>query len=207
MKKDLAIIWMSAGNSYFNHFTISNLLEFTDKKFSQTKILSPFEPTIYNFLGLKYEENRAKRKAKMSTNRLKNIAQKHSKSSSNIISWKEEIIHNKYFLEQQKYIYKLFSENREFEKDALETTLNMLKRRSKDDLFDEKIAVKYLLDELSFVISSAKIFSANNVTYVYHRPWNIFEKLIAGKYDYERKEIDFLLKKFEDLSPQSFAQK
>ena len=42
--KELALIWMSAGNSYFSEERIEKLLKFADKNFEKIIVLSPDKP-------------------------------------------------------------------------------------------------------------------------------------------------------------------
>ena len=44
-------------------------------------------------------------------------------------------------------------------------------------------ADQYLLEELAFLISSRELLGCENLTYVYHKAWPIFERLMAGDYD------------------------
>jgi len=46
----------------------------------------------------------------------------------------------------------------------------------------------YQIKELAFVIASPKIFKAKKVTYIYHRNWEVYEKLIEGFYDGKTRE-------------------
>jgi len=38
MKREIALIWMSAGNSYFDESTIGKLLKFADKNFQRVMV-------------------------------------------------------------------------------------------------------------------------------------------------------------------------
>ena len=76
MKKELSIIWMSSGNSYFNKERIQKLLRYARKKFEKIIILSPDKPAEHNFRSLGYDETKLKRKARQNSNRLLNKAKK-----------------------------------------------------------------------------------------------------------------------------------
>ena len=76
MKKEFALIWMSAGNSYFSEERIGKLLNFADKNFQRIVILSPDKPAEHTFKAFGYLENKARRKAKLKSNLLINRAKR-----------------------------------------------------------------------------------------------------------------------------------
>ena len=54
--------------------------------------------------------------------------------------------------------------------------------------------VFYLLKELAFLLASPKIYDSEEVTYIYHKKWQIFQNLISGLYDnHSKKQLEFLL--------------
>lgn len=58
------------------------------------------------------------------------------------------------------------------------------------------IAVKYLLQELSYVLATPKLFSIKKTVYLYHKRWPILENLVNGKYtENTNKEVGFLIVK------------
>ncbi len=202
----LVIIWMSVGNSYFKKEVIKEILEFTKDKFSKIRLIMPYEPAIYTYLGLGYEINKAKKKARLNSNRLKNISTKlidQNNFSQNynikIIDWDIDIMENNDFKNSLNYINKLFYSSKEFNNDARDTTRIVLKEKMKYDKLIEEgvdIAVNYLLEELAFVLVSPKIFEVDETVYLYHRDWNIYENLVNGLYDNKkRKDVGFLLTK------------
>ena len=46
-----------------------------------------------------------------------------------------------------------------------------------------KIAVRYLLSEFAFMEFAPSYFSADKVTYVYHRKWPVYEAYRTGVFD------------------------
>lgn len=201
MEEGIGLIWMSAGNSYFKEEIVLRLLEFAGKNFNQVIILSPDEPAEHTYKALGYEEKIAKRKAKLNSNLLKNRANraienlKNHKSKFKIIEYTEEIIPNKIYKKELIEITNLYFHNKQFQKDAKEITKKIIENKSAKQLeisIDE--AVNYLLKELAFVLASPKIYKTNKVTYIYHNKWEIFEKLIEGKYDnLPRSNLSFIL--------------
>lgn len=203
--KHMAIVWMSVGNSYFKPKRIEGLLNFIYDKFSKIVILAPFEPAEYTYRAIGYPENIARKKAKLNSNRLKNhtqrILKKHKKKFTKcdirIIDWDIDILPNKFFKESYKSVKKLYHSNKKFKEDVRETTERVLDDKIKEGINLKKavdIGVYYLLEEISFIISSPKIFSVKKSAYVYHHKWPIFEELVDGKYDKKiRDDVGFLL--------------
>lgn len=92
MRKELALIWMSAGNSYFTEERIDKLLNFADNNFDKVIIFSPDKPAEHNFRALGYEEKKVKKKAKLNANLLMNRAKrvldkKENKNKFILESW------------------------------------------------------------------------------------------------------------------------
>ena len=204
-EKGLAIIWMSVGNPYFNPEVIKNIVEFCSKKFSKIRILVPFEPAQYTFQALSNDENKAKSKARLNSNRLKNHTQrvldqiKNKSSDIKIINWSEDILPKEEYKKSLKEIETLYSTNKLFQKDCNETTREVLNGKTKENIDFEKavkIGVKYLLEELAFVLASPLIFDVSKTAYIYHHRWPIYENLVNGEYDKKvRNDVGFLLVK------------
>ena len=139
-EKGLAIIWMSVGNPYFNPEVIKNIVEFCSKKFSKIRILVPFEPAQYTFQALGYDENKAKSKARLNSNRLKNHTQrvldqiKNKSSDIKIINWSEDILPKEEYKKSLKEIETLYSTNKLFQKDCNETTREVLNGKTKENI-------------------------------------------------------------------------
>ncbi len=200
--KGLAIIWMSTGNSYFSPDNIQRIIEFCSERFSVIRILAPFEPAIHTYKSIGYEEKRASRKAKLNSNRLKNHTRKTIEKISNkkidikIIDWDADISSNEHYKKILKAIEKLYSENESFQKNADSTTEQVLKNKikpGKDAQESVKTGVRYLFEELAFVLASPLIFQVKQTAYIYHKRWPILENLVNGKYDKIRKNVGFLL--------------
>ena len=99
MNRELALIWMSAGNSYFDKKTIGKLLKFADKNFPKIIILSPDKPAEHTFKALGYQDNKAKRKAKLNANLLINRAKRElqkikNKDKFSFINWENDVLGN-----------------------------------------------------------------------------------------------------------------
>ena len=199
----LAIIWMSVGNPYFRPEVILDLVNFCSKKFSKIRILAPFEPAQYTYEALGNPENKAKRKARLNSNRLKNHTQrvldqiKNKSSDIKIVDWSEDILPKEEYKKSLKEIEALYSKNKLFQKYCDDTTKEVLNGKTKENIDFEKavkIGVKYLLEELAFVLASPLIFGVSKTAYIYHNRWPIYENLVNGKYDKKvRNDVGFLL--------------
>lgn len=196
MEKEMALIWMSAGNSYFDEHTIGKLLKFADKKFQRIIILSPDKPAEHTFRALGYADKKARRKAKLNANLLMNRAKRELEKIKDtekfsFVDWENDIVNNAEYKARCKEITTLYNKNSKFRKDARETTKRVIDDKSHEVTWMEKAideAVLYLIEELSFVLSCPLICGVHKVNYLYHQNWEIYENLIAGKYDGKKRE-------------------
>ena len=203
-ERGAGLIWMSAGNSYFTEDVIERLLEFANKNLSKIAIMAPNEPAEHTYKALGYKEHEAKRKARLNANLLKNrakrIIEKMNQQKVDIeIKIIEDISLADGYKESYRSILKLYKTNPLFKADAKEVTQNFLRNKLKEGIILEKainLGVFYLLKELAFVISSPKIFNSERIAYIYHKEWEIYDKLVSGFYDgLPRANLGFILVK------------
>ncbi|MBU0907220.1 MAG: tRNA-dependent cyclodipeptide synthase [Nanoarchaeota archaeon] len=201
-ERGYALVWMSAGNSYFKEDIIEKILDFTGKHFSKTIVMAPDEPAEHTFKALGYEGNDIKRKARLNANRLQNrairvISTLQDKERFKVVEWIEEIIPNQLYQNKLKEIQSLYSTNEQFRKDALEATTKVLESKTQKQINLKEAAkegVNYLLKELAFVLASPEIYNTQKITYIYHHDWPIFQKLIAGFYDrIKKQDLNFIV--------------
>lgn len=206
--KELAIVGMSPGNSYFKQEIIEKLLRFAVSKFSKVRILIADKPAEHTYEAIGYPKNKAQRKARLGSNRFENcskrsiskIKEENYLVDVDLIDWEAEVSLNKYFLKEYSKIKEMYEKNMIFRYDIRETTRGVLVGKLKEGLnIEEAIdeGVYYLLKELAFLCVSSKIFDVKKVTYIYHNNWKVFENLIEGKYDNKvRKDLGFFLISF-----------
>ena len=61
-------------------------------------------------------------------------------------------------------------------------------------------ARQYLLEELAFLLAVKQMFNESAFSYLYHRPWPIFERLVNGDYSRKLEErIGFLELRMENM--------
>lgn len=200
---DVGVIWMSAGNSYFKEEVIERILRKASKKFPKLIVMAPDKPAQHTYKAMGYPENKARRKAILNANLLQNRARRvveklkkeGIKTEFEIVEWIDEIVPDKRYQKKYKEILGVFNSNKEFKRDALKTTENVLKTKSKAfsrNALNE--AVHYLLKEIAFVASSPKIYNAKSITYIYHKDWKIYRKFISGGYDgLPRPKLKFMI--------------
>ena len=201
-ERGAGLIWMSAGNSYFTEEVIEKLLAFANENLSKIVITAPNEPAEHTYRALGYKGNEIERKARLNANLLKNrakiIIEKMRERKVDVeVNIIDDINSVKGYKENYKYILKLYRTNPLFKADAKEVTQEFLRNKLKEGIKLEKATsqgVFYLLKELAFVMASPSIFDSKKIVYIYHKEWNIYDKLVSGFYDGLPKEnLGFLL--------------
>ncbi len=191
---------MSAGNSYFTEEVILQIFNSISGKFDRIIVLAPDLPAIHTYKALGYDDARAAKKARLNANRLLNRAtrvleqNKSDFKNIEIMKWAETIETNPQYQKEYSRIIDLFEQNASFKEAALSATKLVLDSKKSFEEYAYLESVQYLLKEMAFVLAANKIFRTDIATYCYHKPWPIFEKLIAGDYDSKKyAENKFLL--------------
>ncbi len=196
------IIGMSPGNSYFKDAEVSYLLKTTVERFGHTGILIADIPAIATYMAYGYPETRARNKAIPKGNNLKNrsrrIAEQMEISEKvRIIDWAKEVENNPKYQRYYDAIRILYKENEAFAKEVDETTVSVLEasERTIPNLKEAtKVAIHYLLSELAFLEFAPDFLDTEQVVYVYHRNWPVYERYVSGVFDGKQKpHLDFLL--------------
>lgn len=196
------IIGMSPGNSYFKDEEITYLLETTVNKFGHTAILIADIPAIATYMAYGYPENRARNKAIPKGNNLKNRSLRIAEhlgiaEKVRIIDWANEVENNPHYRQFYDDISLLYKTNAAFSKEVDETTLSVLMASERDipNLTEAtRVAVHYLLSELALLEFAPSFLKANQVVYVYHKNWPVYERYVSGAFDKKHKNhLDFLL--------------
>lgn len=198
------IIGMSPGNSYFKDEEVQYLLKKVVEQFGHVGILVADVPAISTYIALGYPENRARRdKAIPKGNALKNRVLKamsklgYSSDVVKIFNWEKEIENNSIYKQNYNKLISLYNENQKF-KDSVNYTTRRVIEGSKYKVQDieksTRIAIHYLISELSFMEFLPRYIGVEKVVYVYHKNWRVYEDYIAGKFDsIPKKNMDFLL--------------
>jgi tRNA-dependent cyclodipeptide synthase len=175
-------------------------------EYPEVGIFIPDVPAISTYIALGYPENRARRdKAIPQGNALRNKVlrtietQKISSTKIRIFDWAGEgIEQNPAYQQSFRYIQDLYAVSSDFKKDADAATAEVLKDHSLSKIpmtqKEIEIGVHYLLSELAFMLFLPNYISREKAGYGYHKPWPVFERLIAGDYDGKKWEnISFVL--------------
>jgi cyclo(L-tyrosyl-L-tyrosyl) synthase len=203
MRKPLAVIGMSPGNSYFKDFEVSFLLKEAIDRFSRCAVMVADVPAIATYMALGYAPNRARNKAIPKGNSLKNrtrrLAQSlgYSEEQVRIIDWSEEIDCNSLYQKHYQSVLDKYNSLPPFRESVRQTCREVLENAERS-LPDTQVAVEgathYLLSELAFMEFAPQFFGCQRVCYLYHRNWLVYEGYINGRYDGLRKpHLDFLL--------------
>lgn len=203
MNSAYPIVGMSPGNSYFKDAEVRYLLQKTIDKFGRTAILIADVPAISTYLAFGYSENRARSKAILKGNNLKNRTRRIQKELGfsddqvKIIDWATDVADSAEYKKIYLAVEQLYNSNQEFQKAVDQTTQKVIEgsQRSIPNLDAAvKTATHYLLSELAFLEFAPKFLESNNIVYIYHKNWPVYEDYIAGKFDSKPKlYLDFLL--------------
>jgi cyclo(L-tyrosyl-L-tyrosyl) synthase len=189
-----AVIGMSPGNSYFSQDVINQLLSKALEEYPRVGVLIPDVPAIATYIALGYPENRARTdKAIAQGNAFRNKVKRAIESQGlddnrlKVFNWaKEDIEGNADYRKQYENIRHLYDTNEEFKRDANAATADVLNENPfrKIPITDLEIerAVHYLLSEFAFMLFVGEYTHEDIVGYIYHKPWPVFERLIAGLY-------------------------
>lgn len=203
MRKPLAVIGMSPGNSYFKDFEVSFLLKEAIERFGRCAVMVADVPAIATYMALGYAPNRARNKAIPKGNNLKNrtrrLAQSlgYSEEQVRIIDWSEEIDSNSTYQEHYQGLLDKYNSLPAFASSVRKTCREVLEN-AQTSLQDLDVAVEgathYLLSELAFMEFAPQFFGCRRVCYLYHRNWPVYEDYITGRHDgLPKPQLDFLL--------------
>ncbi len=195
-----AIIGMSPGNSYFKDKTVDTLLRYSADHFSPVRVLIAGKPAEHTYRGIGYSPARAKRKARLKANALRNRCMRSMERINGdvaLIGWEEEVERDGSYLQELDAIASLYAENAGFREEARAATRTVLSDKLKEGIDSEHAideGVNYLLEELAFLSASPKIFAEERIAYVYHRRWRIYEDFAGGVFDgRSRDDLGFIV--------------
>jgi polar amino acid transport system substrate-binding protein len=201
MRKPLAIIGMSPGNSYFKDYEVRFLLQEAVNRFGQCAVMVADIPAISTYIAFGYTPNRARNKAVPKGNNLKNrtrrIAEELGYSPEQVVitDWADEVENNPGFREHYRAIEEKYKTLPVFAEAVRSTTQAVLDNRAQTYSPQEiEGATHYLLSEIAFMEFAPQFFNQDRVCYLYHRNWKVYEDYINGKFDGRPRDyLDFLL--------------
>jgi len=203
MRKPLAIIGMSPGNSYFKDYEVRFLLQESIERFGRCAVVVADVPAIATYMALGYEKNRARNKAIPKANNLKNRTRRlaeslgYTEDQVRIIDWAEEVESSPGYGKHYERVMEKYASLPAFAESVRKTTRDVLGnsgRSFSDAEAATENATHYLLSELAFMEFAPDFFASKRVCYLYHRNWQVYEDYISGRYDgVARPHLDFLL--------------
>ena len=201
MRKPLAIIGMSPGNSYFKDYEVRYLLQEAIARFGRCAIMVADVPAVATYLAFGYSPAKARNKAIPKGNNLKNRTRRIaeglglSADQVRIVDWAEEVQNDPRYREHYKAIDNKYRTLPKFADAVRQTTRGVLDNHTEEKSPSEvEGATHYLLSEIAFLEFAPEFFDEDRICYLYHREWKVYEDYIQGKFDGVPKEhLDFLL--------------
>ena len=192
---------MSPGNSYFKDREVAFLLKETLKKYWRAVIMVADIPAISTYLAMWYNPSKARQKAVLKANSLKNRTKKVldlmwlDSSKVTIVNRDQDIKENAVYLLAYESILQLYQNNNAFKVSVDTTSANVLQNAGQD-ITQENIAqaTHYLLSEIAFLEFAPDYFGVNKIWYVYHKNRFVFEDYVAWLFDGKiRSYLEFIL--------------
>lgn len=203
MRKPLAVIGMSPGNSYFKDYEVRFLLEECINRFGNCAVMVADVPAIATYMALGYDRKKARNKAIPKGNNLKNRTRRlaeelgYDEKQVRIIDWAEEVETDSQYRTHYESVVQKYNSIPSFADRVRSTCREVLENADRvANSLNEAVesATHYLLSELAFMEFAPAFFNTQRVCYVYHRNWQVYEDYISGRYDSMSKpQLDFLL--------------
>lgn len=203
MEKVCPIIGMSPGNSYFKDDAVRFLLSETTKTYGRVVVFVADVPAISTYEALGYDHKKARNKAILKGNNLKNRTRNIMNELGmegdkvGIIDWDTDVALSKDYKKSQEAIDLLYRDSASFREAVQDATRGVLKNSKSDAVITPESLEKgthYLLSELAFLEFAPSFLDVERIAYVYHRPWPVYEQFITGAFDgKKRDQLRFLL--------------
>lgn len=192
---------MSPWNSYFKDIEVAYLLKETISRYWRAAIMVADVPAIATYLAMWYSLSKAREKAILKWNNLKNRTKRvlqdmgFDQDSILIIDRDNDVKDNPEYLKHFEKVMSLYNNNPAFQRSVNETSTAVLINAEKT-VNQENIqqATHYLLSEISFLEYAPQFFDVDGVAYVYHKNRRVYEDYIAWIFDnIPRSHLDFIL--------------
>lgn len=186
------ILGLSIGNSYFSNENIFELISFASFWSSRIYIMIPDAPMVYSLMAKDYHYGKALREVTRKSNNLANkckkaIGELRLEKYVQIIRWRDISAtpdRHRSYISSLEIVNKSYDSDIEFRKSARETTRAVLLKEN-SALTEAKIdiGVKFLLEELAFILNSNAILGEKWTVYVYHNKMQLLVDIINSKYN------------------------
>lgn len=186
----LPIIWMSPWNSYFKDKEVAYLMRETLRRYGKAVVMVADVPAASTYLAMGYTPSKARSKARLKGNNLKNRTARVldemgiDSSRVRIIDRENEVQTSPEYIRSLMDIQLLYETNTVFHDAIYQTSKNVLEWTgiTTDNAGIEK-ATEYVLAELAYLHIAPDILWSQEITYVYHKNRDVYEQWIAGKFD------------------------
>lgn len=194
----LPIVAISPRNGYFTRENIGFAIDKTLVEYGRVAVMVMDTIAAWNWQALGYDVKISERKARLDGNNYKNRVYRHcqfkgyTKQQVNILNWTPDINSSSIYQEYLKSIWFLYINNSMFRNDIrqatrsfIENAMSRVKKYSEriDDIeVAVDIACQYIISEIAFFDSAYKIYSESGVNLIYHRPFEVYENYVIGKY-------------------------
>ena len=197
----IPVIWMSPWNSYFKNSEVAYLLKQTVQRFGKAIVLVADEPAINTYIAMWYNFGKARNKAILKWNNIKNRVKSVlwkiwiDPSVITIIDWSRDIKSNINYQRHYNGIIHLYKNNDLFFDKINETSQSVLLSSWKEISSDSiELATHYILSEFAFLEYCYNYFDNEKIAYIYHKNWRVYEDYIAGIFDgIVRPHLEFIL--------------
>ncbi|PHS58280.1 MAG: hypothetical protein COB17_03400 [Sulfurimonas sp.] len=207
-KKELALIGISLGNSYFNEKRLKLIISGFAKNFKKVAILLADDLAMHNYLAVGYSESKARKKIKknsnFATNRINKIIEDLGDGYDvKFYKWKDIESFSK-FKDSLKLIETIYESDNEFSKEINNLTLKVIRSYTSNELNEIEVineAKWYLLKELAFADCASDFFNSSLLT-CYYTDISIYRKILNNEFKGLDKQInhDYLIYECREVS-------
>lgn len=216
------LLALCLNNGYYNRENIYRMLTFALSFSKRVQVFTTDGPAKHNYRAFGKPEDEVIRDTRLARNRLRNQCNAglarfnaHLPLSEHrtitFLDWASIYKDAAYQISYQN-LKNLYHNRADFKKDIDQTSAHVLLTRigiTKNVEAVLPIAIKYVLEELAFILSYQRLspenkpfadHGANGFNYIYYESWPVFENLANGEYDNQRKEgIGFVIAKIQDV--------
>lgn len=201
-QKDLILIGISLGNSYFNEQRIRLILSGFCLKFKRIAVLLADELTIHNYRAVGYDEEKIQKKIRSesnhSRNRLKRVIDeveaKFNRKNIEFYQWRDVESFSKYH-DSLSVVNDHYNNENLFAHDVNQFVLKIINSNSSDCeaknlMLDE--AKWYLLKEIAFLHCASAFFGSSFVS-GYYTDFPLFENQVFKNLIRRSNQISFVI--------------
>ena len=210
------LLGMSPGNGYFSEENMFCIIAGLCRIVPRVYIIIPDVPHVYNFTGMGYSEDDAKRKAKKDSNQTRNrlgrvidkINETEDFRNFTVLDWGRDIASNSDHQSAFNKILCEYESNENFRTTVNDLTRDYLTGRSKDRTainIDVRQGVIYYLQELALFSAHVDIFG-EPLTTAYYKIWGGGLDTIADLFEGFRESFSLIQYSLEQRPVESVVR-